>query len=67
LASPTGKIRLKTIRQPPSILCCSDASMLRTSASLRLGWEKKFLWMRSITYFKNSTSIYIIIKLYYNT
>lgn len=67
LASPTGKIRLKTIRQPPSILCCSDASMLRTSASLRLGWEKKFLWMRSITYFKNSTSMYIIIKLYYNT
>lgn len=52
LASPSGKTRLKTIRQPPSIFCCSAASMLRTSASLRLGWEKKLRWIRSMTYFQ---------------
>jgi hypothetical protein len=48
--SPTGKIRLKTIRQPARILFCSFDSMVRTSASLRLEWEKKLWWIRSMTY-----------------
>lgn len=51
LASPTGKTRLKTIRQPARIFRCSDARMLRTSASLRLGCEKKLWWILSMTYF----------------
>lgn len=60
LASPTGKTRLKTIRQPVSILRCSDASMLRTSASLRLGCEKKLWWILSMTYYQNQNHVNII-------